>query len=370
MSVLLRTIKQSYAEAASVLERANVHTDSEIQSLTREDLHELFPGPQKLKLRKAIYEIIHTQKPIDVLLEELKEFIPRESFRAALTSNGVLVDYLHILKEMKTQMNYVQTFLDAHIRLLEENQHQEPDKGSLADTCTSASGSSGPVQSSWFGGQTEGPPPAGRGYFTDTHTSSGTSQMKPNTAQTNPPRAQAVVMYKVVVSGKPLDAHTQLLDKVKAQVWDRVQLIESEEDHQIIIVFCPISSRIGSDVDAAMLDVARDKPVILVLMHYLREPKEIRPTKTWSGDLNIVLHVNVFFHETMQGLLRCDQNNDAASMIQKKLLEYSVQGKKDASRNALGDCGDGDTTATSTRAGGAIGNSTEYTIFKYFGLKK
>ncbi|KAM7395588.1 hypothetical protein PAMA_007049 [Pampus argenteus] len=287
MSVLLRTIKQSYAEAASVLERANVHTDSEIQSLTREDLHELFPGPQKLKLRKAIYEIIHTQKPIDVLLEELKEFIPRESFRAALTSNGVLVDYLHILKEMKTQMNYVQTFLDAHIRLLEENQHQEPDKGSLADTCTSASGSSGPVQSSWFGGQiegpppagrgsladtctsgssgpvqsswfggqTEGPPPAGRGYFTDTHTSSGTSQMKPNTAQTNPPRAQAVVMYKVVVSGKPLDAHTQLLDKVKAQVWDRVQLIESEEDHQIIIVFCPISSRIGSDVDAAMLDV-------------------------------------------------------------------------------------------------------------------
>ncbi|KAM7368063.1 hypothetical protein PAMP_014314 [Pampus punctatissimus] len=268
MSVLLRTIKQSYAEAASVLEKANVRTDSEIRSLTREDLHELFPGPQKLKLRKAIYEIIHTRKPIDVLLEELKEFIPRESFRAALTSNGVLVDYLHILKEMKTQMNYVQTFLDAHIRLLEENQHQDPDKGSLTDTCTS--GNSGPVKHWRFGSQTEGPPPARRGYFTDTHTSSVNSQMMPNTAQTNPRRAQgdsfpmmhpqvfqkAKVMYKMVVSGKTLNAHTQLLDKVKAQVRDQVQLIESERDHQIIIVFCPISSCVGSDVDTAMLDVA------------------------------------------------------------------------------------------------------------------
>lgn len=38
---------------------ADFCTDSEIQSLTREDLHELFPGPEKLKLRRTIFGIIH-----------------------------------------------------------------------------------------------------------------------------------------------------------------------------------------------------------------------------------------------------------------------------------------------------------------------
>lgn len=51
---------------------------------------------------------------------------------AALTGPGVLVDYLRVLKEMKTQMNNIQNFFDAHIGLLEElteDKHQEPDKG-------------------------------------------------------------------------------------------------------------------------------------------------------------------------------------------------------------------------------------------------
>lgn len=51
----------------------------------------------------------------------------------ALTSNGVLVDYLHILKDLKTEMNHVQSFLDAHIGFLEDlsqkQQDQESDKG-------------------------------------------------------------------------------------------------------------------------------------------------------------------------------------------------------------------------------------------------
>lgn len=38
---------------------ADFCTDSEIQSLTREDLHELFPGAEKLKLRRTIFGIIH-----------------------------------------------------------------------------------------------------------------------------------------------------------------------------------------------------------------------------------------------------------------------------------------------------------------------
>lgn len=52
----------------------------------------------------------------------------------ALTNNGVLVDYLHLLKGMKAQVDNVQSFLEAHIRLLEDikaNTQQKDDPGQL-----------------------------------------------------------------------------------------------------------------------------------------------------------------------------------------------------------------------------------------------
>lgn len=318
MSVLLKEIKRISREAASVLEEAGFRTDSEIQSLTREDLHELFPGYKKLKLRKNIFEIIHKQKRTDVLLKELKDFIPHDSLRAALNSNGVLVDYLPILKEMKTQLENVQNFLEAHIGLLEEftkNQNQKPDNGSLGDISTSSS--SGPVVP--FCRQTMGPPTGAQ------DTSQG-AQDFPSVAK---------VMYQKIVSGKNFDADAQLLAKVKAQDPYGVQLIESDQDSKIIIVFCTISSRVGTDVETAMSKVKDNKPVILVLMHHSHEAKNISP-RTSPEYPQVVLKVSVFFHDTVHGLLKCHQNDDAASLIQKKLLKYSIQGRMDTRGNALG----------------------------------
>lgn len=56
-------------------------------------------------------------------------YFPQDS----LTNNGVMVDYLHILREMKTHVKQVQDFLEAHINFLEElskdQPTQESDKG-------------------------------------------------------------------------------------------------------------------------------------------------------------------------------------------------------------------------------------------------
>lgn len=59
----------------------------------------------------------------------------------------------------------------------------------------------------------------------------------------------------MVVGGKTFGTHVKLMEKVKEQVKDHVQLSESDQDHEITFVFCPISSRIASDVEAAMTDV-------------------------------------------------------------------------------------------------------------------
>lgn len=48
----------------------------------------------------------------------------------ALRNNGVMIDYLHILREMKTHMNQVQDFLEAHIKFLEELSKDQPTQDS------------------------------------------------------------------------------------------------------------------------------------------------------------------------------------------------------------------------------------------------
>lgn len=63
------------------------------------------------------------------------------------------------------------------------------------------------------------------------------------------------VMYQMVVGGKTFDAHLQLMAEVQAQMQCQVQLISCSQDGQVLIVFCPITSRTGADVDGAMRNV-------------------------------------------------------------------------------------------------------------------
>ncbi|XP_039454901.1 uncharacterized protein LOC116332219 isoform X1 [Oreochromis aureus] len=141
MDGLLKEIRRKDEAAASVLEHAGLRADSDLQSLTLQDLSELFPGVKNVKLIRKIFDIIHKQKPIDILIKEFKDFIPHEYFRAALTEHGVLVDYLKMLKEMKTKMNKVQDFLDAHINLLEDFRKSQPSqdqyKALICPSCVS-----------------------------------------------------------------------------------------------------------------------------------------------------------------------------------------------------------------------------------------
>ncbi|XP_059212384.1 uncharacterized protein LOC131991101 isoform X2 [Centropristis striata] len=353
MSLLMKEIKRHSKKAAQVLEEARLCTDSDIQSLTREDLHELFPGLDNFKLRREIFDITHKQKPIDVVLKEVKQFIPQDSLRAALTNNGVLVDYLHILKDIKSQVDNVQTFLDANITLLEDLRTSQPDPGpgsvgvpsgapgkgesggrkaKRPRTSTPASsGSMVPYSGQSAGYQQEAQDPCAG--------TRGTSH-KP-VGYKKPP--QVPVMYQMVVGGQTFDAHLQLMEKVKYQAKESaISLSEGSQDHAVIFVFCPISSRVASDVEAAMTDVKGNKPVILVLMHHSHVVKHTTSMRTWSPDDRVVLHVNVFYHETVRGLLKCEENNAAVSQIFSKLMERFDQGSNNTSGNGRGvgaDCG-------------------------------
>ncbi|XP_047243915.1 uncharacterized protein LOC124881954 isoform X1 [Girardinichthys multiradiatus] len=309
MNILLKEIRNHSSSAAEKLEHADCRTDAELQSLTREDLHELFPGAEKLKLRKSIFEIINKQKPVKKLLEDLRGFIPDDFIRDALTSNGVLVDYLYLLKDMKTQLNNVQSFLEAHIGLLEDIKAQPQQKcdqsqakvlvgatASTHDPREAISQNSQENQSSWIFGS-----PSFDLY--------GRSQI-----------AKVTVKYKMVVSGKTFDAHLQILEQLKRSA-QQLNLVESNDDCQIVFVFCPIVSRIGTDVEVAMKMVTGYEPVMLVLMHHAHEAKHVPTMATWYCSPNILQHFNVFYHEKMRGLITCKENDVAISAIQNELIK-------------------------------------------------
>lgn len=69
---------------------------------------------------------------------------------------------------------------------------------------------------------------------------------------------------------------------------------------------------------------AGDKPIILVVMHHAYEAKSVPSVKTWKDSFKVVLCVHVFYHEKVNGLLSCQENNDAISKIQTELLKYGI----------------------------------------------
>ncbi|XP_034556088.1 uncharacterized protein LOC117824654 isoform X3 [Notolabrus celidotus] len=340
MSSLLTAIRSFNKDAARVLEKADFRTDADIETLTRQDLNELFPGVEKLKLRKQIFATVQKHEPIDELFREAKKIIPDEYLEAARTNHGVLVHYLRNLKDLKTQMVVLQRSLDDQINLLEKfgNSLTHQESGTGASTSASSAQvkkGNGPIDDHTQGAldtdDAEETPSSTSGIMSLSYNNFSLGSMYKTLTYSKPVLLE--VKYKTVVRGKTFGADQAFMGKLKDQLHG-VQLTESGAGYQITFLFCPISSRIGSDVQAAMADVRDDKPVILVLMHHSQEPKFTTSVKTWDLDsqiTNIILHVSVFYHEMEPGLLKCQENDTAVSCIQNKILEFCPGGRANTS---------------------------------------
>ncbi|KAJ4929249.1 hypothetical protein JOQ06_004860 [Pogonophryne albipinna] len=260
--------------------QADLRNESDIRSLTgAESCHQLLPEQKDLS-----FEMIQKKKSLVQLLKQMKDI--SADFKDALTDNGVLVDNLSILKDMKTHMKDMQSFLDDHICSLEANIQNQPNQESAKP---------------------------------------GISHECDEANDNCPEGAHGPLKYQMVVSGTTFGAHDQLMEKVKKEVQDQFDLVQSNsDDYGVTIVFCPIVSRMGPDVESALRDVKGDKPVILVLMHHAYEAKFIPKAEPGRGDANVQLQVNVFFHETKHGLLHCEENTAAVCNIKNKIQEYTI----------------------------------------------
>ncbi|KAM9754435.1 uncharacterized protein ACNS7B_007381 [Menidia menidia] len=138
-----------------------------------------------------------------------------------------------------------------------------------------------------------------------------------------------------VSHGASFGADQQLLDRVHKS--RKVYLKEADLiDCQIIFVFCTINTRIESDVKAAMKQIpesAGDKPVILVLMHHTRDIDFTTARKKWKEKYEQVqLDVEVLFHKSKKGLLKCEKNKQAVEEIKNVLKENIIQKRNKAGK--------------------------------------
>ncbi|XP_073716659.1 uncharacterized protein [Misgurnus anguillicaudatus] len=87
-----------------------------------------------------------------------------------------------------------------------------------------------------------------------------------------------------------------------------------------ILVFCPIVSRAGTDISAALSQLDNvDKHVILVVLHHTFDPDKTIPDSNAAVDRKKTFVVDCLFNEDT-GLLQCQRNEDALNEIAKYLL--------------------------------------------------
>ncbi|XP_031655353.1 uncharacterized protein LOC109887678 isoform X2 [Oncorhynchus kisutch] len=118
--------------------------------------------------------------------------------------------------------------------------------------------------------------------------------------------------FFTVVSGNTLDSHKDFLKQLTMQR-DFTEVMTPEKS-DVIITFCPIVSRAGTDIEAALQEIPTGKRVVLVAMHHSFNPDCTVPDCSRLVTRGDMLTVDCLFHEN-QGLLDCPRNTEAVRTI-------------------------------------------------------
>ncbi|XP_051265614.1 uncharacterized protein LOC127368639 isoform X23 [Dicentrarchus labrax] len=123
------------------------------------------------------------------------------------------------------------------------------------------------------------------------------------------------VKFFVILAGKTNDAHLEFVAKLKSIGQTEVN---SPEESDYLLVFCPVASRVGRDVSEALEKLPGDKPAILVIMHQTFEPDKVLPeSRRLVDNPNVEVTVDYLFYEGK--LLKSNRNDIAWIDVQKYL---------------------------------------------------
>ncbi|KAG8011494.1 Triadin, partial [Nibea albiflora] len=119
--------------------------------------------------------------------------------------------------------------------------------------------------------------------------------------------AQSGRLFFVYLAGRTNGAHHGWVEHLRFISQTEVG---SPRESDYILVFCPIVSRVGTDIGEALESAPGGKPIILVVMHHTFNPDlVIAQSGRLVSNPNVYLTVDCLFHESK--LLQCNRNDVA-----------------------------------------------------------
>ncbi|KAL1274922.1 hypothetical protein QQF64_027736 [Cirrhinus molitorella] len=129
---------------------------------------------------------------------------------------------------------------------------------------------------------------------------------------------------------KPTDGkHYFIIETVKScilrqQISDHLQRhrpalkeVNSVDDCNVILVFCHIVSRAGTDIDAALKklnEYSASTPAIFMVIHHTFDPDKIIPDSSAHVTRSNTFTIDCLFYEN-EGLLTCSKNETALTQF-------------------------------------------------------
>ncbi|XP_050994256.1 uncharacterized protein si:ch211-245h14.1 isoform X2 [Labeo rohita] len=276
---------------SNVLDEANID-DAQILTLTREDLNELFPGIGNFQLRRTIMMLI-TEAVKDSLQPGPETFgralkhLMQNNKSSDAAAHDVLKESLRAFQEVENQLKAAQAVLKPYIEVLNsliEVSARKEDKDA------------------------EGSPSRRKlpnSFQTDMH------------SPTMPTPPEPKVRVHLLVCGRTLEAHKQIFGQLRGVQESHMS------DCQLILAFCPVVSRAGTDIEEALRKIPANKPAVLVTMHHTFNANFPCPSfNPASSQGNLVEHVNVLFHDTHNGVFSCPTNDEAFNKLQSVINRY------------------------------------------------
>ncbi|KAK6329064.1 hypothetical protein J4Q44_G00010420 [Coregonus suidteri] len=139
-----------------------------------------------------------------------------------------------------------------------------------------------------------------------------TGKMAESSVHSNPRMRK----FFTVVSGNTLASHKDFLKQLTMQ--QDFTEVRTLEESDVIMTFCPIVSRAGTDIEAALQEIPTGKRVVLVVLHHSFNPDCTVPNSSRLVTRHDILTVDCLFHEN-HGLLDCPRNKEAVATIWRSL---------------------------------------------------
>ncbi|XP_028672555.2 tripartite motif-containing protein 65-like isoform X1 [Erpetoichthys calabaricus] len=120
-------------------------------------------------------------------------------------------------------------------------------------------------------------------------------------------------LEKTFQSGKTFIKN--LIKKMNDSEIDIYQGVFDSQSSNLALLFCPVASRIGTDINVALKKIPNNKKAILVVMHHTPNPAYIvAESARLVKQKNVVGTVDLLFHESI-GLLECQLNEQSLEKV-------------------------------------------------------